>query len=264
MKLRIIICLSIAAAALAILGAYYAAKRGAAQYVKKYSELCYNIERGYIENIPVYRDYATPALEAELMKYDLQAHRLQVIKTGIKPMHNENEIMENVRQGKLAEVKTDKEFFYFHNVQKPFRYLTPGAIRGLRLVAERFQQKLRAHSDGMPVVKFAVSSVIRTVDYQEKIFGKKFVSIHSYGACFDIFFDDYFVVVPDPDSGSWNQKNIGSVLHTRIGFLMGDALREQYRTVLAETLVELQREGLLYVFLEEDRRCYHITILPVK
>jgi hypothetical protein len=116
----------------------------------------------------------------------------------------------------------------------------------------------------MPVVKFAVSSVIRTVDYQEKIFGKKFVSIHSFGGCFDIFFDDYFVVIPDPDSGSWNQKNIGSILHTRFGFLMGDALREQFRTVLAETLVELQREGLLYAFLEEDRRCYHITILPVK
>ncbi|HPS56558.1 MAG TPA: DUF5715 family protein [Spirochaetota bacterium] len=260
----IIIILSIIAVVTTAITSYYAAKTSAAGYVKKYTDACYEIERGYIESIPVFRDYATPALVAELQKYNLAAHGLQVVKTGINPMHNEKEIMENVKNGKLAEVKSDNEFFYFHNVQKQYRYLTPGTIRGLRLVTERFQQKIKAHRDGLPQVKIAISSVIRTVDYQEKIFGRKFVSVHSYGGCFDIFFDDYFVVVPDPETGSGIRKSIGSVLHTRFGFLMGDALREQFRTILMETLIELQREGVLYVFLEDDRRCYHITILPVK
>ena len=266
MKRREIIFLisSVVAVVISALAADYAAKTSAADYVEKYSELCYEIERGYIESIPVYRDYATPALVEELQKFNLAAHGLQVVKTGIKPMSNENEIQENLKSGKLAEVKSDNELFYFHNVQKPYRYLTPGTIRGLKMVTERFQQKIKAHREGLPQVKIAVSSVIRTVDYQEKIFGRKFVSIHSYGGCFDIFFEDYFVVVPDPEGGSYNQKNIGSVLHTRSGFLMGDALREQFRTILMETLLELQREGVLFAFLEDDRRCYHITILPVK
>lgn len=260
----LIVISSIAAALVSGLAVNYKAETSAADYVKKYSEFCYEIERGYIESIPVYRDYATPSLVAELQKFDLAAHRQQVIKTGIGPMHNENEIMDNVKSGWLAEVKTDNEYFYFHNVQKPYRYLTPDTIRGLRMVTERFQEKVRSHREGLPKVKVAVSSAIRTVDYQEKIFGRKFVSIHSYGVCFDIFFEDYFVVVPDPDEGSNRQKIIGSMLHTRLGFLMGDALREQFRTILMETLRELQQEGVIYAYLEDDRRCYHITVLPVR
>lgn len=260
----IIIILSLIAVVTAAITSYYTAENSAAGYVKKYSDTCYNIERGYIESIPVYRDYAVPAFVAELQKYNLAAHGLQVGKSGISPLHNENEIMENVRSGKLAELKSDNELFYFHNVQKPYRYLTPDAIRVLKLVTERFQQKIKAHREGLPLVKIAVSSVIRTVDYQEKIFGRKFVSLHSYGLCFDIFFEDYFVVVPDPDTWSSGQKNIGSVLHTRMGFLLGDSLREQFRTILMETLRELQSEGVLYAFLEDDRRCYHITVLPAK
>jgi len=263
MKRREIIIMisSLAAVLAASLAVFYSAKASAAGYVKKYSELSYKIERGFIESIPVYRDYATPGLVSELQKFDLAAHGKQVIKTGIKPMHNENEILENVKAGRLAEVKADSGSFYFYNVQKQYRYLTPGTIKGLELVAERFQQKIKAHREGLPQVKLAVSSVIRTVDYQEKIFGRKFVSVHSYGGCFDIFFEDYFVVIPDPDEGSSNQEAIGRVLHPRFGFMMGDALREQFRTNLMETLLELQREGVLYAFLEDDRRCYHVTIL---
>lgn len=260
----IIIISSVIAAVIAAMTSYCAAGISAANYIKKYNKLCHDIERGYIESIPVYRDYATALLEDELKKFDLAAHGLQVVKTGIRPMHNESEIMENVRAGKLTEVKSDDELFYFHNVQKPYRFLTPQTLTGLKMVTERFQQRIKAHREGLPLVKIAVSSVIRTVDYQEKIFGRKFVSLHSYGGCFDIFFDNYFVVIPDPDEGSGNQKRLGKELHSRFGFLMGDAIREQFRTILMETLLELQREGLLYAFYEEERRCYHITILPAK
>ena len=42
---------------------------------------------------------------------------------------------------------------------------------------------------------------------------------------------------------------------------MGDALRRQFKSTLMETLLELQREGEIYVFYEEDNRCYHVTVL---
>ena len=235
--------------------------RSVVKYVDKYTDLCYSIERGYIESIPIYRDYATPAFIRELQKFNLKDHFTQVVKTGIKPLHNEKEIMENVKAGRLVEVNSENKLFYFYNVRKQYRYLTPKTIEGLNLVTERFQQKIRSHRKDLPQVKIAISSVIRTVDYQEKVFGRKFVSSHSFGGCFDIFFEDYFVVVPDPQSGNGTEESIGDLLHKRFGFLMGDALREQFRTILMETLIELQREGVLYAFLENDNRCYHITIL---
>lgn len=239
----------------------YTRGKSAEEFVKQYCDMSYSIERGFIENIPIYRDYAKPAMVSELKKYDLGMHMTEVVKTGISPMHDEKEIMENFSTGRLVEVKSENELFYFHNVQKPYRYLTPGTLKGLRIVAERFQQKLKGHKQGLPAVKLAVSSLIRTVDYQEKIFGRKFVSVHSFGGCFDIFFEDYFVVLAEQEYGFWSEKKSESALKTRFGFLMGDSLREQFRSILMETLLELQREGVLYAFLEDDRRCYHITIL---
>jgi hypothetical protein len=231
-------------------------------YVSSFQDMSYKTERGFIENIPVYRDFATPALVRELQTYNLAAHALEVVKHGIKPLKNTDDINTCIKDGRLIPLNTEgNNLFYFHNVQKEYRFLTPQCKAGLELVAERFQHKVQSHKPGLPVVKLAVSSVIRTVDYQEKIFGRKFVSAHSYGGCFDIFFDDYFVQLPAPGTGSRAEERLRKSLLNRSGYLLGDALREQFRTVLMETLLELQREKKIYVFLEEDNRCYHITVL---
>ncbi len=233
-------------------------------YVTAYQEMSYKIEREFIENIPVYRDYVKPEFVRELQKFDLTAHAAQAVKHGVAPLKNLEDINGNVKSGKLVAVgSTGDELFYFHNVQKEYRYLTPLCKSGLELVASRFQQKLQAHKTGLPTVKLAVSSMIRTVDYQEKIFGRKFVSVHSYGGCFDLYLDDYFVQLPSPPGKESAQEKIRKSLHSRTGFLLGDALREQFRTVLMETLLELQKEERIYVFLEDDRRCFHITV-PVR
>jgi len=243
-------------AALCLLAGFSAADK-----VKEYSNLCYSIERGFIENVPLYRDFATTAQVAELRKFNLAAHAKEVVKTGIKPMHNVQDIMVYVKDGRLKELNSEDELFYFYNVQKQYRYLTPGTIKGLMAVTERFQEKIKAYKIDLPDVKIAISSVIRTVNYQEKIFGRKFVSTHSYGGCFDIYYEDYFVSLPEQKSIWPAEKKILSTLHTRFGFLLGDSLREQFRTILMQTLLELQREGVLYAYLEDDNKCYHVTIL---
>lgn len=233
-----------------------------AGYVEEYQKISYKTERLFVENIPVYRDFATPALVSELQKFNLSVHAVEVVKHGTSPMKNTDVINNYVKDGRLVPLTSGAEsLYYFHNVQKEYRYLTPAARDGLSTVAERFQQKLKNRNGELPVVKLAVSSVMRTVDYQEKIFGRKFVSLHSYGGCFDIFFDDYYVQLPEPGRSGGVYDRIKKSLQSRTGYLMGDALREQLRSVLMETLLELQREGVLYAFLEDDRRCYHITIL---
>ncbi len=233
-----------------------------AAYVEEYQKMSYSTERLFVENIPVYRDFATPQLVAELQKFDLSRHAAEVVKHGTSPMKNIDDINNYVKDGKLIPLSSGADsLYYFYNVKKEFRYLTPKARDGLNIVAERFQSKIKSHNSSLPVVKFAVSSVIRTVDYQEKIFGRKFVSLHSYGGCFDIFIDDFFVQLPEPVKNGGIYDRIRTSLHGQTGYLMGDALREQLRSVLMETLVELQREGIIYAFLEDDRRCFHITIL---
>lgn len=233
-------------------------------YVKSYQDMVYTIKRDFIENIPVYRDFAKPRMEQELMKFSLNEQAAVAVKHGVKPLKNFDDINSAIKEGKLVSVdKGHDKLYYFHNVRREYRYLTPAAKEALELTAQRFQDKIQVRKEGLPTVKLAVSSVIRTIDHQEKIFGRKFVSIHSYGACFDIFFEDYYVQLPVPETSKGAQEQIRRSLHSRTGFLLGDALREQFKTVLMETLLELQREGKIYVFFEDDNRCYHITV-PAK
>ena len=239
-------------------------KKSLVSYVKSYQDMVYTIERDFVENIPIYRDFAKPRMEQELMKYSLKEQAAVAVKHGIKPLKNFDDINSAIKEGKLVSVDTGHDkLYYFHNVRREYRYLTPAAKEALELTTQRFQDKIQARKEGLPTVKPAVSSVIRTVDHQEKIFGRKFVSIHSYGACFDIFFEDYYVQLPVPETSKGPQEEIRRSMHSRTGFLLGDALREQFKTVLMETLLELQREGKIYVFFEDDNRCYHITV-PAK
>ncbi len=264
MNKKIILSWTISTALIIAASAFiiYSKEKSLTGYVAAYQDMAYKTERAFIENIPVYRDFATSSKESELVKFDLKDSAAEAAKHGVLPLKNIDEINENIKTGKLVPVDTPGEKqYYFHNVQKEYRYLSPQGKAGLELVASRFQQKLNERKSGLPVVKLAVSSVIRTVDYQEKIFGRKFVSTHSYGGCFDIFLDDYFVQLPVPDKTGSSEEKIRKSLHGRTGFLMGDALREQFRAVLMETLLELQRENRIYVFFEDENRCYHITVL---
>ncbi len=238
-----------------------AEKDDLAKAVMNYDREIEQVERSIIQSTPVYRDYVKPAIERELMKYNLIAHGRAVVKHCPKPMTNVEDIKKNTSSGRLISLDSvKKRNYYFHNVRKEYRFLTPRAAQGLVLVANTFQKKLQEYNPKTPTVKLAVSSVIRTVNYQEKIFGRKFVSSHSFGGCFDIFFEDFFVVLPQRDFPGMEGKMFRH-LRRHVGFLLGDALRRQFRTVLSQTLIELQRRGEIYVFLENDRRCYHITVL---
>jgi len=117
----------------------------------------------------------------------------------------------------------------------------------------------------LPPVKLAISSALRPISYQKGLTKKNInatiESTHTYGISFDIFFDDYYISFPEPTTSNNVSRELQEKFRTRFGFLTGDALRRQFHSVLMETLIELQDEGMIYAILERKQHCYHVTIL---
>jgi hypothetical protein len=234
--------------------------------VKRYLDTIKTIERGYVEHIPLYNDYSTPLMEMKLRTYLFPAHMEVARKSGITPPEHDDAIPDIVSNGKLIDLKSGSdELYYFYNVNKKYRVLSPNAVCGLSALTRRFQKNIALRAK-LSRVKIALSSVLRPVSYQlglrEKNYNATMATTHSYGVSFDIFYDDYYVALPRPICSNKISEALLMQLRTRMGFLMGDALREQFRSVLMETLIQLQDEGVIYVILEKQQRCYHVTVLP--
>lgn len=223
------------------------------------------IERKIILNVPMYEDYATSAREAELRRYLLRYHLEAARKYGVKGVQDLEDIKDLCKDGSLVSIEaSDSDNYYFYNVRKNLRFLSPAAATGLRKLTNRFQENLTSRGVNAQV-KIAISSAVRPVSYQKKLRGRNpnasVKSSHSYGISFDIFFDDFYVVLPESGSYNWISEEINKKVRRRLGFLMGDALRRQLRSVLMETIIQMQDTGEIYAILERKQHCYHVTVL---
>ncbi len=229
-----------------------------------YLENSSRIERNFIEKLPIYEDFATPTRESTLRTYLLTEHLAAARRYGIQPIERDSELKALTDSGALTEVaNTADSLYFFYNVPKKYRYLTPDAKAGLEKLAARVQANLRRRGD-YPPVKIAISSMLRPASYQERLRDRNGnasqSSSHSYGVSFDIFYDEYYVALPAaPGDGALAE--IIADLRRRLGYLQGQALRRQFHAALMETLLQLQDEGALYAILEKSQRCYHVTIL---
>lgn len=220
------------------------------------------VEQSIVQNLPILSDFSSPAREQMLRKYLLQYHLDVAGKKGVGPVYTDGDLERLVKTGKLVSIDNGKEsFFYFYNVAKKYRVLTPAAAKGLETLVNRIQENLKKEG-GEGNVKIALSSVTRPVDYQKDLRGRNsnasFESSHSSGVSFDIFYDDYFTVLPDPVEGP--AQEFRENLKRKLGFLLGDALSRQYHALVMKTLLEMQEEGTIYAILEKRQRVYHVTI----
>ena len=221
-------------------------------------------ETGILQNMPIYEDYVTPDRERDLRKHLLKDHLLAAEKAGVPAIQSDEDLSARVKAGLLISADSDGEKPYFYyNVPKKYRFFTKKTVEGLSVLSNRFQKVLRAKAPSLPLVKFAISSATRPAQYQQNLrnvnANASFISSHSYALSFDIFYDSFFVDLPleevKDSSGALNE------LRRKSGFLLGEAMRRQLRAMLAETLLQLQNEGILYAIWEKNQRCYHVTIL---
>jgi hypothetical protein len=228
--------------------------------ITEYYQEINSLNRQFIENLPIYEDYVTVSMEEELRKFLLNAHISKSIQINGNPINKDSDISVMVNKKLLVRADPENAGWYFYNVPDSYRYLNPITLDGLIKISARFNENIKKKNSSLPDVKFAISSALRPAGYNSKISkinsNVSLVSTHSYGTSFDIFHDEYFVVIPVSDNLFIDRKN------NRIsGFLLGAGLRRQFRAVMMETLLQLQEEGLLYAILEKRQRCYHITII---
>ena len=219
-----------------------------------------SLERNFVEHLPVYEDHVSPAQARLLRKHLLSDHLDFVRKQKLEPVTDDEDLRKKAAAGQFTSLSP----YYFYNVPRKYRYLTPDAEEGLVRLAARFRKNLsRRHP--FPTVKLAISSAVRPLDYQSNLRQKNanasLRSSHSYGVSFDIFYDDYYVSPPEPGISSSEIRKFAGELRVRHGFMMGDALRRQFHAILAETLIQAQEEGEIYAIHEKRQRCYHVTVL---
>lgn len=246
---------------------YFIAKQRKAEAaaIEAFFDRARDFERRIIEGFPIYEDWKTPAKEKKLRTYLLQDHLHVVRSMRLTAVQDQTDLKARIKAGSFKTLDQNSQTrYFFYNVRKEYRALLPHAVEGLQLIAKRFNQRT-----GMPdvTVKIALSSVLRTVEYQDGLRYRNpnasLISSHSYGISFDIFYDHFYVSLPIlPDSGDADINRSLQTLRIRTGYWLGDALRRQLHSMLAETLIELQEEGHLYAILEKNQRCYHVTILP--
>ncbi len=246
--------------------------------VHKYIEQVASLEREYQDRLPIYSDYIRPAKARLLRRYLLPDHlrAIRNTKPKLKPIQDDLQIQKALEDKSLVPLLQDQANYFFYNLPPKYRYLSAGAYRVLQRLGEVFQRLLEERGV-YKHVKFALSSALRPQNYQKSLGQKNpnaaSLSSHSYGASFDVFFDEFYVSLPEAiikkerssvfgAAASKEREEALRALGRKLGFLLGRSLRRQFRSILSEAALELQKEGLLYVILEKQQRCLHISAVP--
>ncbi|HPR49786.1 MAG TPA: DUF5715 family protein [Spirochaetota bacterium] len=223
------------------------------------------IEQSLIQSLPIYSDYSDKSRKLKLRKHLINEHLSYIRMKRYAPIENGKKLQDAINDGTLisADRGTDS-YYYFYNVPSQNRYLRQSAFQCLTIITKRMQDVISEKGD-FPVLKIAISSMIRTLSYHDSLKKKNInaaaISSHSYGISFDIFYDDFYISLPEYTKDNSLAQKIIEKTRTDLGFVLGRSLRRQMRSLLAETLLQLQDEGYLYVIEENKQRCYHITSL---
>ena len=224
------------------------------------------IEKKITVAVPIYIDYNKNNAEKKLRKYLFKDHIEVAKRIGVPTIKNQKQIDKFRKKNLLSYVDLkSKDNFFFYNVQKNYRYLTPTTLKGLKTTTDEIQKIFRNYTNLKKVsLKIAISSALRPTKYQTNLRKRNnnatIISTHSYGTSFDIFYDDYYLSLPEPGKMNKTSKNVIDKTRQKIGFILGDSLRRQFKTILHKTLIKLQNDGLLYAIHEKKQRCYHVTI----
>ena len=161
----------------------------------------------------------------------------------------------------------ESPYYWVGNLTYSVPYVTPDAAAVLDSIGVRFQAKLAEYD--LPPYKYYISSVLRTQEDQAalrrvNVNASRTTSSHEFGTTFDIQFRRYRYA-GDPEAELWEPA------YPALKTQFADELRAFYETttelypsrmlsLLADTMIELEDEGLLITVMERRQPVFHTTV----
>ncbi len=185
---------------------------------------------------------------------------------GVASVAKRNAVLDEAASAGLVLIN-ESPYYWVGTLTYSVPYVTPDAAAVLDSIGVRFQAKLADY--GLPPYKYYISSVLRTQEDQAalrrvNVNASRTTSSHEFGTTFDIQFRKYRYA-GDPDAELWEPSY--PFLKTEFAHDLGAFYEETTKlypsrmlSLLAETLIELEDEGLLITVMEKRQPVFHTTV----
>ncbi|MCX7704921.1 MAG: DUF5715 family protein [bacterium] len=185
------------------------------------------------------------------------------IKFGVSGLNDENDVLKAAQEKKLIILK-ETNFWKIKDLEDSLPYVTPDTLKLLQIIGQKFHENLRRNN--LPLYRFTISSVLRTEESQRRLVRKnrnatRKISSHQFGTSVDIVFKEFDYTGQDPFAFNFLKRygykpEFKKIEFDELGILYAACLR----TILGETLLDLQKQGLCYVIYELRQPVFHITV----
>ena len=198
-------------------------------YVIKSNPRYYNKIKNYAKSVIKTKD-KTSYYNSKLISDDYSLHRKAAKSNGNKVI-SENNITQLINSGKLVKVNPNNGY-KINKLTHSKHVLTPESYNMLKKIGDDFALKTKNNDF------FVVTSLTRTIESQQSLSrinknATTNISTHSYGVSFDISYTRF------------NGKRGGN---------------SELQKVLEDILISYQKKKSIYVLMERQSTCYHITV----
>ena len=203
---------------------------------------------------------------AQLRRSPNAVHLAAAQRLGVPPVAQRGDVLGEALSAGLVRIG-ESPYYWVADLTHSVPYVTPDAAAVLDSIGVRFQQKLAAY--GLPPYKYYISSVLRTQEDQAALRRTNVnaavgTSSHEFGTTFDIQFRRYRYA-GDLAAELWEPA------YPFLAAEFADALGAFYEettelypsrmlSLLAETMIELEDEGLLVTIMERRQPVFHTTV----
>ena len=212
--------------------------------------------------IPLLTDRQRALLRRSVNAAHVETGRL----LGVEPVAARDDVLGAARAAGLVRID-ENDYYWVADLTHSVPYVTPDAAAVLDTIGVRFQTKLASY--GLPPYKYYVSSVLRTAEDQARLRRTNVnaaagVSSHEFGTTFDIQFRRYRYG-GDPAAELWEPAF--PYLTTEFAADLAAFYEEtterypsRFLSLMAETLIELENEGVLITVMERRQPVFHTTV----
>ncbi len=212
----------------------------------------------------------TPRQRALLRRSRNALHVETAERLGVASVAERDDVLDRAEDVGLVPID-ENPYYWVAELTHSVPYVTPSAAALLDTIGVRFHEKLA--EAGLPPYKYHISSVLRTQEDQAalrriNVNAARTTSSHEFGTTFDIQFRKYRY---GGDPAEEVQRALGE---PAFPFLEAEfaadlaafyaEMEERYRSrllsLLGETLVELEDEGLLITVMERRQPVFHTTV----